>query len=100
MQVTLRPLASSRQPMDEAASPLPRLETTPPVTKIYLGINHLKKGKRQKVKVMRKTKDEDNARDSPFYLPFCLLPFSLFLVVIVARFLFAVQIALTKIFLH
>src|ERR1044072_8595779 len=38
MQVTLNPLASSRQPIDEAASPFPRLETTPPVTKMYLGI--------------------------------------------------------------
>src|SRR5215204_4451642 len=38
MQVTLKPLASSRQPMLEAASPFPRLETTPPVTKMYLGI--------------------------------------------------------------
>jgi hypothetical protein len=38
MSETLRPLDSSRQPMDEAASPFPRLETTPPVTKMYLGI--------------------------------------------------------------
>src|SRR5689334_10362877 len=38
MQVTLNPLASSRQPMLEAASPFPRLDTTPPVTKMYLGI--------------------------------------------------------------
>src|SRR5215210_1332926 len=38
IQVTLSPLASSRHPMDEAASPFPRLDTTPPVTKIYLGI--------------------------------------------------------------
>src|SRR2546423_7862915 len=38
MHVTLRPRASRRQPMEEAASPLPRLETTPPVTKMYLGI--------------------------------------------------------------
>src|SRR5215207_3137404 len=38
MQVTLSPLASSRQPMLEAASPFPRLDTTPPVTKMYLGI--------------------------------------------------------------
>src|SRR5215218_667779 len=38
MQVTLKPLASSRQPMLDAASPFPRLETTPPVTKMYLGI--------------------------------------------------------------
>src|SRR5829696_4274957 len=37
-QVTLRPRASSRQPMEEAARPFPRLETTPPVTKMYLGI--------------------------------------------------------------
>src|SRR5215212_1808636 len=37
-QVTLRPLASSRQPMLDAASPFPRLDTTPPVTKMYLGI--------------------------------------------------------------
>src|SRR5215212_9230432 len=38
MQVTLKPLASSRQPMLDAASPFPRLDTTPPVTKMYLGI--------------------------------------------------------------
>src|SRR5919199_1588385 len=38
MQVTERPRASSRQPIEEAARPLPRLETTPPVTKMYLGI--------------------------------------------------------------
>src|SRR5438270_13953278 len=38
MQVTLRPRASRRQPIEDAASPLPRLETTPPVTKMYLGI--------------------------------------------------------------
>src|SRR5205085_3822901 len=38
MHVTLKPRASSRHPMDEAASPFPRLETTPPVTKMYLGI--------------------------------------------------------------
>src|SRR5215208_1714188 len=38
MQVTLSPLASSRQPMLEAANPFPRLDTTPPVTKMYLGI--------------------------------------------------------------
>src|SRR5437868_12678688 len=38
MQVTLRPRASRRHPIEDAASPLPRLETTPPVTKIYLGI--------------------------------------------------------------
>src|SRR5918998_4240769 len=38
MQVTLKPRASSRQPMLDAASPFPRLDTTPPVTKIYLGI--------------------------------------------------------------
>src|SRR5687768_17955826 len=38
MQVTLRPRASNRQPMEEAAKPFPRLDTTPPVTKMYLGI--------------------------------------------------------------
>src|ERR1051326_237019 len=38
MHVTERPRASSRQPMEEAARPLPRLETTPPVTKMYFGI--------------------------------------------------------------
>src|SRR5882757_818124 len=30
-----RPRASSRQPMEAAARPLPRLDTTPPVTKMY-----------------------------------------------------------------
>src|SRR4051812_37802925 len=38
MQVTLRPRASSRQPIEDAAKPFPKLDTTPPVTKIYLGI--------------------------------------------------------------
>src|SRR5215208_5201659 len=38
MSATRRPRLSSKQPMDDAAKPLPRLETTPPVTKIYLGI--------------------------------------------------------------
>src|SRR6185503_20756888 len=37
-RVTLRPRASSRHPMEAAANPLPRLETTPPVTKINLVI--------------------------------------------------------------
>src|SRR5437868_14928218 len=35
---TLRPRASRRQPIEEAAKPFPRLETTPPVTKMYLVI--------------------------------------------------------------
>src|SRR5205085_5421015 len=38
INVTVRPRASNSAPMDEAAKPLPRLDTTPPVTKIYLGI--------------------------------------------------------------
>src|SRR6185369_14740618 len=38
MSATRSPRLSSKQPMDDAASPLPRLETTPPVTMIYLGI--------------------------------------------------------------
>src|ERR1700760_3486345 len=32
---TRRPRLSSRQPMDAAARPLPKLDTTPPVTKTY-----------------------------------------------------------------
>src|SRR5258708_30223657 len=40
ISVTRRPRASSRQPIEDAARPLPKLETTPPVTKIYLGIVH------------------------------------------------------------
>src|SRR5882762_3179490 len=36
-RVTLSPRLSSRQPMEAAATPLPREETTPPVTKIYFG---------------------------------------------------------------
>src|SRR6202035_2043657 len=36
-RVTRRPRLSSRQPMDPAATPLPREDTTPPVTKIYFG---------------------------------------------------------------
>src|SRR5918993_2309751 len=35
--VTLSPRASSSAPIDAAASPLPRDDTTPPVTKMYLG---------------------------------------------------------------
>src|SRR6185369_167196 len=38
MSVTCRPRASSKAPIEDAASPLPKLETTPPVTKMYLGI--------------------------------------------------------------
>src|SRR5579864_2644542 len=36
--VTRSPRLSSRHPMDAAAMPLPRDETTPPVTKMYLAI--------------------------------------------------------------
>ena len=36
-RVTRRPRLSSRQPIEAAATPLPREETTPPVTKIYFG---------------------------------------------------------------
>src|ERR1700733_4463428 len=36
-RVTRRPRLSSRQPIDAAATPLPREDTTPPVTKIYFG---------------------------------------------------------------
>src|ERR1700747_3244441 len=36
--VILNPRLSRRQPIEEAATPLPREETTPPVTKIYFGI--------------------------------------------------------------
>src|SRR5438105_13299950 len=38
MSVTCDPRASSNAPIEDAARPLPRLETTPPVTKMYLGI--------------------------------------------------------------
>ena len=34
--VTLRPRLSNSAPMEAAASPLPKDDTTPPVTKIYL----------------------------------------------------------------
>src|SRR5512140_578782 len=37
-QVTVSPRLSSRQPMEAAAMPLPREETTPPVTNMYLAI--------------------------------------------------------------
>src|SRR2546421_2436539 len=40
ISVTRRPRASSRHPIEDAARPLPKLETTPPVTKMYLGIAH------------------------------------------------------------
>src|SRR5712671_4102019 len=40
-RLTRSPRLSSRQPIDDAAIPLPREETTPPVTKMYLAIlNH------------------------------------------------------------
>src|SRR5579864_4874713 len=35
IRLTLSPRLSSRQPIDAAASPLPREDTTPPVTKTY-----------------------------------------------------------------
>src|ERR1700748_78004 len=35
MRLTRRPRASRRQPMEAAARPLPREDTTPPVTKMY-----------------------------------------------------------------
>src|SRR2546426_6215496 len=37
--VTRNPRASSNAPIEAAASPLPRDETTPPVTKMYFGAN-------------------------------------------------------------
>ena len=36
MMAVLSPRASSNLPIEAAAMPLPKLETTPPVTKIYL----------------------------------------------------------------
>src|SRR5229473_8318525 len=36
-RLTLKPRLSRRQPMEEAATPFPSEETTPPVTKIYFG---------------------------------------------------------------
>src|ERR1041384_149063 len=38
ISATCNPRLSSKHPIDDAARPFPRLETTPPVTKIYLGI--------------------------------------------------------------
>src|SRR5262245_25721399 len=35
--LTLKPRLSRRQPMEDAATPLPSEETTPPVTNIYFG---------------------------------------------------------------
>src|ERR1700753_2664520 len=35
IKFTRRPRLSSRQPIDAAARPLPKLDTTPPVTKTY-----------------------------------------------------------------
>src|SRR5690242_10006569 len=46
MSATRRPRLSSKQPIEEAARPLPRLETTPPVTKMYLGIGCSRSGSR------------------------------------------------------
>src|SRR5207302_10524114 len=36
-RVTLQPRLPRRQPIEEAATPFPREETTPPVKKIYFG---------------------------------------------------------------
>src|SRR5262249_43864274 len=36
IRLTLSPRLSSRQPIEAAAKPFPRDETTPPVTKMYL----------------------------------------------------------------
>src|SRR5215472_5516517 len=36
-RVTLSPRLSRRQPIEAAAKPLPREDTTPPVTKMYFG---------------------------------------------------------------
>src|ERR1700687_6229498 len=36
-RVTVKPRLSRRHPIEEAATPLPSEETTPPVTKIYFG---------------------------------------------------------------
>src|SRR5437660_3871495 len=36
-RVTLKPRLSRRQPIEEAATPFPSEDTTPPVTKIYFG---------------------------------------------------------------
>src|SRR5262249_41456016 len=36
-KLTLKPRLSRRQPIEEAATPLPSEETTPPVTNIYFG---------------------------------------------------------------
>src|SRR4030042_6696812 len=52
ISVTLRPCASNRAPIDAAVIPLPREETTPPVTKTYFVAinNHLsRKGRAQRV---------------------------------------------------
>jgi hypothetical protein len=43
ISVTVSPRASRSAPMDDAASPFPRLDTTPPVTKMYLGIPLLRR---------------------------------------------------------
>ena len=39
--MTLKPRLSRRQPIEEAATPLPNEDTTPPVTNIYFGAIHL-----------------------------------------------------------
>src|SRR5262245_15633779 len=41
MRMTRRPRASSSLPAEADTSPLPRLETTPPVMKMYLGMGGL-----------------------------------------------------------
>src|SRR6266852_4123157 len=71
MKVTRSPRASSRAPIEDAARPLPKLETTPPVTKIYFGIVHsFGEFKNKKVKV----KSEAEVGQS-FFLPFTFLLF-------------------------
>src|SRR5207249_6696869 len=69
MSVTCSPRASSRQPIEDAARPLPRLETTPPVTKMYLGIE---------TSVKEKSKKEKGKKCALFFGPH-FLPFAFFL---------------------
>src|SRR5580700_7414954 len=59
-RVTLRPRLSSKQPMEAAATPFPREETTPPVTKIYFG--PLRKFRKFLRSGVRTTHYEDNPR--------------------------------------
>src|SRR3989442_11446106 len=78
MNVTRKPRASSREPIEDAARPFPKLETTPPVTKMYLGIERFTSIQKSKVK---RKKEKGSSRETRLNNVFGspVLPFTLFL---------------------